>query len=46
MASGAFTGLYDRWFLAPIPPNGQTLDLPMSEALRRRVEDPSDALKP
>ena len=46
MASGAFAKLYDRWFLGPIPPNGQNLDLPMSQALQRRVKDPSDALKP
>lgn len=46
MASGAFAKLYDRWFRASIPPNGQNLDLPMSEALQRRVKEPSDALMP
>jgi glutamate/aspartate transport system substrate-binding protein len=46
MASGRFSGLYDKWFRAPIPPRGQNLDLPMSEALKARVARPSDALTP
>lgn len=46
MASGRFATLYERWFRTPIPPQGQNLDLPMSEALRARVANPSDALTP
>ncbi len=46
MASGAFDRLYERWFLQPIPPNGMTIDLPMSAALKERVSHPSDALAP
>ena len=44
MTSGRFAALYDKWFRSPIPPRGQNLDLPMSEALRLRIKDPSDAL--
>ncbi len=46
MASGAFDKLYARWFEGPIPPKGQNLQLPMSEAMRGRVVSPSDALTP
>jgi glutamate/aspartate transport system substrate-binding protein len=43
MASGAFKRLYEKWFLNPIPPKGLNLDLPMSEALRVRIKEPSRA---
>ena len=46
MASGAFALLYAKWFTAPIPPGGQTLELPMSDALKDRVEHPSDSSAP
>lgn len=44
MASGAFTKLYAKWFESPIPPNGENLSFPMSDALKERVAHPSDAL--
>ena len=46
MASGAFTKTYDKWFTSPIPPSGQNLSLPMSDAMKARVVSPSDALTP
>ena len=46
MASGEFTKMYDKWFTAPIPPRGQNLSLPMSEAMKARVAAPSDSLTP
>ena len=46
MASGEFNKLYSRWFEAPIPPRGQSLLLPMSDAMKARVASPSDALTP
>lgn len=46
MASGEFDRLYAKWFEAPIPPRGQNLQLPMSEAMKMRVSSPSDALPP
>jgi glutamate/aspartate transport system substrate-binding protein len=46
MASGEFSKLYSKWFEAPIPPKGQNLGLPMSDAMKARVASPSDALTP
>jgi glutamate/aspartate transport system substrate-binding protein len=46
MASGEFNKLYAKWFEQPIPPKGQNLQLPMSEAMKARVASPSDALAP
>jgi glutamate/aspartate transport system substrate-binding protein len=46
MASGGFDRLYVKWFESPIPPKGQNLLLPMSEAMKARVASPSDALVP
>jgi glutamate/aspartate transport system substrate-binding protein len=46
MASGGFDRLYVKWFESPIPPKGQNLQLPMSEAMKARVTSPSDALVP
>lgn len=44
MQSGTYTELYDKWFTAPIPPKNVSLNLPMSDALKERVSNPSDAL--
>jgi glutamate/aspartate transport system substrate-binding protein len=46
MASGEFNSLYVKWFQSPIPPKGQNLQLPMSDAMKARVASPSDALAP
>jgi glutamate/aspartate transport system substrate-binding protein len=46
MASGEFTRLYAKWFESPLPPKGQNLALPMSEAMKARIASPSDALDP
>jgi len=46
MASGDFARVYARWFTQPIPPHGQTMDLPMSAALKARIAAPSDVLTP
>jgi glutamate/aspartate transport system substrate-binding protein len=46
MASGEFNKLYTKWFESPIPTKGQTLLLPMSDAMKARVASPSDALTP
>jgi glutamate/aspartate transport system substrate-binding protein len=46
MASGEFEKLYAKWFESPIPPKGQNLLLPMSEAMKARVVSPSDAATP
>ena len=42
MRSGEFERIYAKWFLAPIPPRGRSLNLPMSEALRNNLRALSD----
>jgi ABC-type amino acid transport substrate-binding protein len=42
IATGDFDKLYQKWFLAPIPPRNIPLDVPMSEELRRNLKDHSD----
>lgn len=42
MASGAFMTLYRTWFESPIPPYGDSLAFPPSEALKERIANPSD----
>ena len=42
MESGEFAGLYAKWFMAPIPPRGAVLNMPMSEALRNNLRIRSD----
>jgi glutamate/aspartate transport system substrate-binding protein len=42
MASGAFMTSYRKWFESPIPPYGDNLNFPPSEALKERVANPSD----
>ena len=44
MASGAFAKLYAKWFEGPIPPHGDNLNFPMSDALKERVAHPSDSV--
>ncbi|SFP77210.1 L-glutamate-binding protein /L-aspartate-binding protein [Bradyrhizobium sp. Ghvi] len=44
MASGEFTKIYDKWFMAAIPPKNINLNFPMTEALKERVGHPSDVV--
>jgi glutamate/aspartate transport system substrate-binding protein len=44
--SGEIEALYRKWFLSPIPPKGVNLQLPMSEALKRVLRNPTDASDP
>lgn len=44
--SGEIEALYRKWFLSPIPPKGVNLQLPMSDALKRVVRNPTDASDP
>jgi len=40
--SGEINKIYAKWFLNPIPPNGISLNVPMSAALKRVIEKPTD----
>jgi ABC-type amino acid transport substrate-binding protein len=42
MKSGEFEKLYTKWFMSPIPPNNQNLNLPMSKELRDNLKALSD----
>ena len=42
MRSGEFARLYTRWFMAPIPPHANSLELPMSEWLKQLILTPND----
>jgi glutamate/aspartate transport system substrate-binding protein len=42
MKSGDFEKLYTKWFMSPIPPKGQNLNLPMSKELRDNLKAASD----
>src|SRR5467141_4169638 len=38
--SGAINGIYENWFLKPIPPKGINLNVPMSESFKKVVASP------
>lgn len=40
--SGEINKIYAKWFLNPIPPNGISLNVPMSAALKRVIAKPTD----
>jgi glutamate/aspartate transport system substrate-binding protein len=42
MKSGEFEKLYNKWFLAPIPPKNLPVGLPMSQDLKDNIKTPSD----
>ena len=42
MKSGEFEKLYAKWFLAPIPPKGQNLQVPMAPELKQNLKELSD----
>jgi glutamate/aspartate transport system substrate-binding protein len=44
--SGEIEASYRRWFLSPIPPKGANLKLPLSLALKRLFEHPTDSPDP
>jgi glutamate/aspartate transport system substrate-binding protein len=43
---GEIHTIYRRWFQSPIPPRGQNLNWPMSDALKRVIQQPSDSPDP
>lgn len=44
--SGEIQAIYRRWFESPIPPGGINLKLPMSEAFKRVIANPTDTPDP
>ncbi|MCV2371000.1 amino acid ABC transporter substrate-binding protein [Roseateles oligotrophus] len=43
---GEIQALYRKWFQSAIPPRGQSLQLPMSEAFKRVIAKPTDSADP
>ncbi len=41
-ASGEINGIYDKWFMQPVPPKGLNLNFPMSEELKKLIANPTD----
>jgi glutamate/aspartate transport system substrate-binding protein len=44
--SGEINGIYEKWFLKPIPPKGINLNVPMSPAFKKVVANPTDSGDP
>ena len=44
MASGQFEKTYAKWFTSPIPPKSENLAFPLTDALKQRIAQPSDAV--
>lgn len=44
--SGEIQTIYQRWFMSPIPPKGVNLKMPMSRALERVIQAPTDSPDP
>ncbi|HEX7054799.1 MAG TPA: amino acid ABC transporter substrate-binding protein [Burkholderiales bacterium] len=44
--SGRINAIYEKWFLKPIPPRNITLNVPMSEPLKRVFANPTDSGDP
>ncbi len=42
MKSGEVAKVYDKWFIQPIPPKGMALNLPMSDTLKKLLQEPND----
>ena len=43
---GAINAIYDKWFLKPIPPKGLNLNVPMSDAFKKVIANPTDSGDP
>jgi glutamate/aspartate transport system substrate-binding protein len=44
--SGQINGIYDKWFLKPVPPKGINLNVPMSEQFKKVIANPTSSGDP
>ena len=44
--TGRINGIYEKWFLKPIPPKGINLNVPMSAQFKRVLANPTDSGDP
>lgn len=42
MTSGEVEAIYQKWLMSPIPPKGNNLHFPMSEAMIKLIKNPND----
>jgi glutamate/aspartate transport system substrate-binding protein len=45
-SSGAIIPIYNKWFLAPVPPKGINLNVPISPQLKNAFAHPTDSGDP
>ena len=46
MKSGEILKIYDKWYAKPIPPKNVALNFPLSPALKKAFEKPTDSPDP
>ena len=44
--SGAINGIYNKWFLTAIPPKGVNLNVPIGDAFKKVIANPTDSGDP
>jgi glutamate/aspartate transport system substrate-binding protein len=44
--SGQINGIYEKWFLKPVPPRGLNLNIPMTDQFKKVVANPTDSGDP
>jgi len=43
MKSGEIEKIYDKWFMQPVPPSGNSMNVPLSPMLKEMFANPNDA---
>jgi glutamate/aspartate transport system substrate-binding protein len=46
MKSGEINKIYTKWFQSPIPPKNSSLNVPMSDTLKKVIANPTDSGDP
>lgn len=45
-SNGKINAIYDKWFMRPIPPKGNNLNMPMTDAFKKVIAKPTDSGDP
>lgn len=45
-SSGEINGIYDKWFMKPVPPRGIVMNIPMSDSFKKVIASPTDSGDP
>jgi len=46
LKSGQINAIYEKWFLKPVPPKGINLNVPISDAFKKVIANPTDSGDP